>query len=112
MKIWVDDDRPAPKGWRWCKSVNETIKLIELTEERYQRFKKMKAPCFDLLKIEIIDLDHDAGIYASDGGDFIKILDWLEATGRNYPIRIHTMNCVGRLNMQRIIQKNNWKEIR
>ena len=29
------------------------------------------------------------------GGDFIKILDWLEETGRNYPIRIHSMNPIG-----------------
>ena len=111
MKIWVDDIRPAPEGWRWCKSVNETIKLIESSEARYKRFKKLKAPYFNLLKIEIIDLDHDAGDYASDGGDFIKVLDYLEETGRNYPIRIHTMNPVGRMNMQAIIRKNNWQEI-
>ena len=62
--------------------------------------------------IEVIDLDHDAGDYVSDGGDYIKLLDWLEATGRNYPIRIHSMNPVGVENMRRIIQKNGWTEVR
>lgn len=61
--------------------------------------------------IELIDLDHDAGDYAYDGGDYIRLLDWLEETGRNYPIRIHSQNVVGVANMRRIIQKNNWKEV-
>ena len=50
--------------------------------------------------------------YAWNDGDYIKLLDWLEETGRNYPIRIHSMNTVGRQNMHLIIQKNGWKEIR
>ena len=45
------------------------------------------------------------------GGDYIKLLDWLEETGRNYPIRIHSMNSVGRENMRAIIRRNGWKEI-
>lgn len=61
--------------------------------------------------IELIDIDHDAGYYAWDGGDYIKLLDWLEETGKNYPIRIHSMNPVGVENMRTIIQRNNWKEI-
>ena len=45
------------------------------------------------------------------GGDYIKLLDWLERTGRNYPIHIHSMNVVGVQNMRAIIRKNNWKEV-
>lgn len=55
----------------------------------------------------IISADHDAGDYAKYGGDYIKLLDWLEATGRSYPIHIHSMNPVGVQNMRAIIQKNN-----
>ena len=62
--------------------------------------------------ITLIDLDHDAGDYANDGGDYIRLLDWLEETGRNYPIRIHSMNPVGVQNMRAIIQKNSWQEIK
>lgn len=50
--------------------------------------------------------------YAWNGSDYIKLLDWFEETGRNYPIRIHSMNTVGRQNMRLIIEKNGWKEIR
>lgn len=62
--------------------------------------------------MELLDLDYDAGDYYFGGGDYIRILDWCEATGRNYPIRIHSANAVGRENMRRIIEKNGWEEIR
>jgi putative Mg2+ transporter-C (MgtC) family protein len=64
------------------------------------------------LPIELIDIDHDAGDYANDGGDYIKLLDLLEETGRSYPIRIHSMNPVGRENMLAIIRRNGWTEVR
>ena len=64
------------------------------------------------LEIELIDLDHDAGDFAQYGGDYIRILDWLEETGRNYPIRIHSMNPVGGENMRRIIQRNGGTGVR
>lgn len=101
MKLWIDDLRPAPKGYYWVKSVNEAKRVIMDPVVQY-----------DYKGIELIDIDHDAGDYASNGGDYIKFLDWLEETGRNYPIRIHSMNTVGRENMRRIIQRNGWREIR
>ena len=55
--------------------------------------------------------DHDAGAYAIMDGNYIKLLNWLEETGRNHPIRIHSQNFVEIENMRRIIQKNNWKEV-
>ena len=63
---------------------------------------------FHSAPIEVIDIDHDAGDFASDGGDYIELLKWLEATKRNYPIRIHSMNVVGRMNMEAICRRNNW----
>ena len=107
MKLWVDDVRPAPNGYVWYKSVNEAQKAIFNYEIMYA-----VSGCKEFYKIELIDIDHDAGDYASEGGDYIKLLDWLEETGRNYPIRIHSMNPVGRENMRRIIQKNGWKEVK
>ena len=62
-------------------------------------------------EIEVIDIDHDAGDYFCCGSDYIKLLDWLEETGRAYPIHIHSMKPVGVQNMRAIIQKNGWKEI-
>lgn len=124
MKIWVDDVRPAPDGYRWCKSVNETIRLIEAAEKCIERQMNLghekflnhnfagRSICYNhanYVDIELIDLDHDSGDYHQDGGDYIRILDYLEMTGRNYPIRLHTANPVGRENMTRIVRKNGWK---
>lgn len=115
MKIWVDDTRPAPVGYIWVKNVNEAIERIEGSEIRVGMLDYNNPLCEEdirELSIDVIDLDHDAGDYAYDGGDYIKILDYLEETERNYPIRIHSMNPVGRENMRCIIKKNGWKEIR
>ena len=116
MKIWLDDVRPAPEGYVWCKSVNlahHIISTFEIIKEA-QKEDCFLFPNLDLSKdeIELIDIDHDAGDYAKDGGDYIRLLDWLEETGRSYPIRIHSANVVGVANMRRIIERNGWKEVR
>lgn len=105
MKLWIDDVRPAPEGYIWIKSVNEATRYIEIYGD-YLDFDNTLVDC-----IELIDIDHDAGNYARYGGDYIRLLDWLEETGRNYPIHIHSMNPVGVQNMRAIIQKNGWTEV-
>lgn len=102
IKLWIDDIRTPPsEEWTWVKSVNDAITEI----------------IYDELNIEyegeiyLISLDHDAGDFACDGGDYIRLLDWLEATGRNYPIHIHSANPVGVANMRAIIERNGWKEV-
>ena len=89
---------PGPK-WCWAQTVNEAKLFI------------MKMECNEN-PFTLIDIDHDAGDFAQDGGDYIKLLDWLEETGRNYPIRIHSMNPVGVQNMRAIIERNGWKEVK
>ena len=113
MKLWIDDVREAPAGYVWIHSVNTAKMHITLHENLKERLGKEfpnTLSTFD--DIELIDIDHDAGEYAFDGGDYIKLLDWLEETGRNYPIRIHSQNPVGVENMRRITERNGWKEIR
>ena len=63
----------------------------------------------------LISLDHDAGDFARDGGDYIKLLGWLEEKGivdTGYLFHIHSQNPVGVENMRRIIEHNNWKEVK
>ena len=107
MKLWIDDIRQPPesfiKSYDWVRSVNEAKSAIIFSE-------MYASPTTHLY--ELIDIDHDAGDFAWDGGDYIKLLDWLEETGRKYPIRIHSMNPVGVENMRRIIQRNGWTEVR
>lgn len=99
MKLWIDDVRPAPIGYVWAKTVDcARVKILVAEENKFP--------------IDIIDIDHDAGVFVECGGDYIKLLDWLEETGRNYPIRIHSMNPVGVQNMRAIIQRNGWVEVR
>ena len=108
MKLWVDDVRPAPKGYFHVYSVEQAKTLIKLVET----WNGEEPWHWSIIPIELIDLDHDAGDYANDGGDYIRILDWLEETGRDYPIRIHSQNPVGAQNMRRIIERNGWKEVK
>lgn len=95
MKIWLDDIRPAPNGYTLAYSVNQAIALIEKAEAEGEQ-------------IELIDCDHDLGDYYPDGGDGIKLLDWLCERETFYAIRLHTANPVGRENMLRLIRRH-WR---
>lgn len=110
MKIWIDDVRPAPEGYVWCKSTLKALHTIY----------------HNAADVEEIALDHDAGDYAKEGGDFIEVLKELErlchspnATKRKlwldycdkYTFSFHSANPVGIANMRAIVRKNNWKEV-
>lgn len=104
MKLWIDDVREAPVGYLWCKSTRDALRKIVLEYPN---------------EIELIDLDHDAGDYATDGGDFIEVLKELERLSRmnkmdfsHIKFRLHSANPVGVQNMRAIIEANGWKEIR
>lgn len=92
IKLWLDDVREAPEGYYHCRSVNEAMKKIMACEK-------------DFTIIDEIDCDHDLGEYASDGGDGIKLIDWLAERKTYYLVKLHTMNPVGRENMQREIDR-------
>lgn len=108
IKVWIDDVRPAPDGYVWCRSTNGALRFITQNKNY----------------IELIDLDHDAGDYADDGGDFINVLKELERLSRSprhkdtydffvhkIKFKLHSMNPVGIENMRRIIENNGWNEI-
>lgn len=75
----MDDVRPAPEGYYRCKSVKEAIDIIIYCEA------STEWDMIDANAIELIDLDHDAGDYANDGGDYIKLLDWLKKLDTTIP---------------------------
>lgn len=82
MKLWVDNMIPAPEGYYWVKSVDDAVIAIEETEHLAHRPRMLDCN----FSIELIDIAHDTG----HSGEYDRLLDWLEKTGRNYPIRIHT----------------------
>lgn len=90
--LWLDDVRTAPSGYIHVHSVNEAKFVIQNAESR---------GITDL----ILDLDHDLGDFAGDGGDGIELVKWLAETNRRYKVNLHTMNPVGRQNMQAIIDR-------
>lgn len=101
VKIWIDDIREAPAGFKWIKSVNDFIDY-----------------CYEngIDNVTLIDTDHDAGDYQKFGGDYIRCFDYLEANDcEGITVHIHSANPVGANNIRRIITKNKdrgWKEIR
>jgi len=102
IKYWIDDIRPAPEGYIRICSVNE--------------FKNCISPHLpDRGEVFLLDIDHDAGDWAFDGGDYIKILDYMEEVAAEYGCRIqvhiHSMNPVGIQKMRTIIRHNGWQEI-
>jgi hypothetical protein len=97
MRIWVDDLRPAPEGYVWCKSVNEAKSEIKYVEAAIY-FGEVD-------EIELIDLDYDSGDYEKDGGPYIKLMDWLIERGTLYPLAFHSQNCVGMEYMKRMYRR-------
>ena len=95
MKLWIDDIRPAPDGFIWCKSVNQAKAAITAYEHQYS--------CDNIL----IDLDNNAA-------DYFKILDWLEEKNivdTGYFFKIHSKNPVGIMKMEDIIRHNGWRMV-
>lgn len=104
FKLWIDDTRRPPAAdWLLIRTVDQAKAAIRTYE------RSMSSDTI------LIDLDHDAGDYAKDGGgDYIEILNWLEREGivdTGYFFHIHYMNPVGVQNMRTIIQHNGWREI-
>lgn len=103
MKLYIDDIRPTPNGYKRAYSVKEAQIYC------CQHLSPNKE-----LKIEEISIDHDAGDYRYLGGDYIEFLNWLEYKAHMYgwivntTFRIHSGNIVGRQNMERIIKHNGW----
>ena len=56
MKLWLDDVRPAPKGYIWITTVDNAIVLCGTYLESIEEF----------------NLDHDAGTSRTHGGDYIN----------------------------------------
>jgi hypothetical protein len=91
MKLWLDDERPAPDGWLHVTTPEEAIEFLG-----------------DGLIAEM-SLDHDLGL--SDDRTGYTVAAWLEEAvlvrGLVPPARItvHSANPVGRARMEQAIKK-------
>lgn len=80
LRLWLDDFRPAPDGWRACRWPEEVIHYLE-TEH-----------------VAAISLDHDLGDERRTGYDVVTWLERAVAGGFQPPadLRVHSANPTGR----------------
>lgn len=88
MKLWVDDERPAPRGWRRARTVAQALKLL------------------DTGKISEISLDHDLGENERTGYFLAALIEERAHDGqlRRLVWHIHSANPVGRKKMLMALQ--------
>ena len=115
MYLWLDDIRKAPDIFTrfpvreeigfgintyilyQYHSVDDAKILIEraINQNRYDGY--------------LFDLDHDLGEFAKNGGDAIKLIDWLVENyhdkDMNFKFHFHSMNPVGVQNMKNAVEK-------
>ena len=89
ISLWLDDLRLPPDGWRWAKTAWEAIEVLETRQ------------------VVTVSLDHDLGDDQAFGTG-VSVLHWIEeqVATTDFPLpelRIHSMNPVGRRNMQQAI---------
>ena len=94
MKVWLDDQRPAPAEYqRHCLTAQEAIDLLNTGA------------------VTLISLDHDLGDEAKVGNGYqvAKHIEYLAHEGKLNPIevRVHTQNPVGRKNILAAIESAN-----
>ena len=92
----ADGEGGAPVAIRGYKNPREEMRAV--AEELREAEKNG-------IEIEVLDLDHDLGDFANQGGDAIKLLDWLVERETFYPVEIHTANPVGRANMESVLAR-------
>lgn len=80
MRVWLDDNRPAPPGWMWTRTVDQTLRRIAqggVTEVS-------------------LDYDLDATDPGKTGMDVMQALLEAAAAGFATPvIHFHTANPMG-----------------
>ena len=96
VRVWLDDRRPAPSGWYWCRTPAEAIALIETGG------------------VEEVSLDHDLGLLDGDGREQTgyDVLVWIEeqlvVDGMVPPsLAVHSANAPAHERMQRAIDSIN-----
>jgi hypothetical protein len=107
MKLWLDDERPAPEGWTWVKTLEEAKQQLVTGQ------------------VEEASLDHDLGlrkigskkVKLSDGSiieedvtieeNGTHLVDWMAATNHwpKQKPRVHSMNPVGAQRMRQTIER-------
>jgi hypothetical protein len=84
MKLWVDDERKAPRGWTHAKNYRDATGYLSSG------------------KVTTLSLDHDLG-GATSGYDVAKFIVEMRIWPRI--IYVHSMNPVGRDNIKQLLKR-------
>ncbi|RKY28745.1 MAG: hypothetical protein DRP83_00185 [Planctomycetota bacterium] len=97
MKLWVDDVRPAPKGWIWAKSYKQAMRLMEENDWDF----------------DVISLDYDLG-EEKTGYDLLCKIEQRSMEYMNYTplIGVHTSNMIVRDKMCNVASRLNGRRLR
>ena len=95
MNLWVDSVRPAPneQEYSWIKSADMAMFALTLNERKGCPY-------------EGIDIGHVEGGFGCENGK--ALLEWLETTRREYPVRVHADDSFERIVLEDIVQRNSW----
>ncbi len=119
MKLWLDDVRPAPDGWKHARTVEEAkaFLLFETVEEASLDHDLGLGPICDTCEEFICEVDGrlDAHLEGGEcvcschqplptGYDLVKWMAENSVWPRAKP-RVHSANPVGRANMEAIIER-------
>jgi hypothetical protein len=88
MKLWLDDERPAPPGWVWAKTSSEAT--LHLASGR----------------VEDVSLDHDLGEQSGTGYDVACFIEAgaYDGTLRRMTWHVHSGNPVGAARIARAME--------
>lgn len=74
MKIWLDNERPAPQGYQWCRNAEE--------------FKYLLKQQLGWHQVEFIDI----GNKFYNSLEMIEVVNYLQEYLLSFPIHIHSTN--------------------
>lgn len=89
IKLWLDDVREAPEGWKWVKTADEAIEVLQTSQ------------------VTEISLDHDLGENVPTG---YMVALWIEEESFegwvHPPLKwtVHSANPVGRRKMRQALE--------
>lgn len=102
VKLWVDDLREAPPGFRRFRTVVEFIDWCHARQT--------------VSDVALLDLDFDAGEYVEEGGNYSNVLKYLERCRvPGVVVHVHSSNITGAAEIRKVISRNKengWREVR
>lgn len=101
LYLYLDDIRTA----NTCFGFGQSCQVKSVNQAKFYIVEAINSGITEIW----FDLDHDLGDYAMDGGDAIKLIDWLveefHDKDMNFKFHFHSMNPVGVQNMKKAIEK-------